>query len=164
MNSDFTNELMHFGIKRRSGRYAWGSGERPYQSGGGGFSLGNRRKKKQAAREAAEAERRAKAKAAHDAAKPDVLQRGSATQVKKYLGELSNKELQDVTTRLRLEGQIKELSSKEVKGTMEKIDKYMKDLKTIDDWAKIGISAYNSFASAYNATPEGKKNPLTKAS
>ena len=28
------NELMHFGIKRRSGRYKWGSGERPYQGEG----------------------------------------------------------------------------------------------------------------------------------
>lgn len=25
-------ELLHYGIKRRSGRYPWGSGERPYQS------------------------------------------------------------------------------------------------------------------------------------
>ena len=24
-------ELMHFGMPRRSGRYPWGSGERPYQ-------------------------------------------------------------------------------------------------------------------------------------
>lgn len=27
-----SNELYHFGIKRRSGRYQWGSGERPFQS------------------------------------------------------------------------------------------------------------------------------------
>ncbi len=27
-----TNYLIHYGIKRRSGRYPWGSGERPYQS------------------------------------------------------------------------------------------------------------------------------------
>lgn len=26
------DEIYHFGIKRRSGRYPWGSGERPYQS------------------------------------------------------------------------------------------------------------------------------------
>lgn len=25
------NELFHYGVKRRSGRYPWGSGERPYQ-------------------------------------------------------------------------------------------------------------------------------------
>lgn len=24
-------ELYHYGVKRRSGRYPWGSGERPYQ-------------------------------------------------------------------------------------------------------------------------------------
>ena len=27
------NELMHYGVKRRSGRYPWGSGEDPYQHG-----------------------------------------------------------------------------------------------------------------------------------
>ena len=26
--------LMHYGVKRRSGRYPWGSGENPYQHGG----------------------------------------------------------------------------------------------------------------------------------
>lgn len=28
------NELMHYGVKRRSGRYPWGSGENPYQHSG----------------------------------------------------------------------------------------------------------------------------------
>lgn len=28
----YSDELFHYGIKRRSGRYPWGSGERPYQS------------------------------------------------------------------------------------------------------------------------------------
>lgn len=32
------NELYHYGIKRRSGRYPWGSGDRPYQSTGGPIS------------------------------------------------------------------------------------------------------------------------------
>lgn len=48
MNSDFTNELMHFGIKHRSGRYPWGSGERPYQSGGGGFAKSNKKLQRKA--------------------------------------------------------------------------------------------------------------------
>ena len=26
--------LMHYGVKRRSGRYPWGSGDNPYQHGG----------------------------------------------------------------------------------------------------------------------------------
>ena len=28
------DELMHYGVKRRSGRYPWGSGENPYQHSG----------------------------------------------------------------------------------------------------------------------------------
>ena len=28
------DELMHYGMPRRSGRYPWGSGEDPYQHGG----------------------------------------------------------------------------------------------------------------------------------
>lgn len=32
--SDFSDELYHYGIKRRSGRYPWGSGEEPYQHSG----------------------------------------------------------------------------------------------------------------------------------
>ena len=27
----YSDELMHYGIKRRSGRYPWGSGDNPYQ-------------------------------------------------------------------------------------------------------------------------------------
>lgn len=30
-----TNYLIHYGIPKRSGRYPWGSGKRPFQSGGG---------------------------------------------------------------------------------------------------------------------------------
>ena len=34
MNPSF-DELMHYGTKRHSGRYPWGSGENPYQHEGG---------------------------------------------------------------------------------------------------------------------------------
>ena len=30
-NPPLTDELMHYGMPRRSGRYPWGSGEEPYQ-------------------------------------------------------------------------------------------------------------------------------------
>lgn len=35
MSRYYNDELYHFGIKHRSGRYKWGSGERPYQGEGG---------------------------------------------------------------------------------------------------------------------------------
>lgn len=37
------NELYHYGVKRRSGRYPWGSGDRPFQSGRHGTLLGQSR-------------------------------------------------------------------------------------------------------------------------
>lgn len=46
MNS---NELYHFGIPRRSGRYPWGSGDRPFQSSGGKASISKEERKNQRA-------------------------------------------------------------------------------------------------------------------
>ena len=34
MSSQMENELMHYGVKKRSGRYPWGSGDNPYQHSG----------------------------------------------------------------------------------------------------------------------------------
>ena len=33
-NPYYEKYLMHFGIKHKSGRYPWGSGDRPYQGDG----------------------------------------------------------------------------------------------------------------------------------
>ena len=32
--SELVDELYHYGVKRRSGRYPWGSGKEPYQHSG----------------------------------------------------------------------------------------------------------------------------------
>lgn len=46
------NELYHFGIPRRSGRYPWGSGDRPFQSSGGKATKKNKRKSEREQRSA----------------------------------------------------------------------------------------------------------------
>lgn len=151
------DELMHYGIPRRSGRYPYGSGDRPYQSTGEKHGLSGyfqRKKQKKEQEKILEKER-------HDANKGNVLQRGSATQVLKYKGELTNEELSRVIRRLELEGKLKEYSSKEVTTSMQKIDEMMKNMKTITNWANIGTDSYNTFASIYNATEAGKKKPMT---
>lgn len=45
MSRYYNDELYHFGIKHRSGRYKWGSGERPYQ-GEGGVKSGDSKSKR----------------------------------------------------------------------------------------------------------------------
>lgn len=159
-----------------SGRYPLGSGDRPYQkfegsrrkSGGiSGYIKSIRTKKNEVKmqktrneelRRRMEEEQR---KRQHDADKERVLREGTATEVMKYQGELTNQELQQAFTRLNLESQLRNLSQKEMKSAMDKVDSVMKTLKTGTEWAKIGTDTYNTFAKIYNATPEGQKNPLT---
>ena len=66
------NELYHFGTPRHSGRYPWGSGDRPKQA-----LFGSRRK-----------ERAEKNNEKYEAKKQKALTTGSATQVLKFKGDL----------------------------------------------------------------------------
>lgn len=155
-----------------SGRYPLGSGDRPYQkfegsrnkSGGiSGYIKTRRAKKIEEQRQKKRLEDEQK-KRQHDADKERVLREGSATEVMKYQGELTNQELQNAFTRLNLEAQLRGLSQKEIKSAMDKVDNVMKTIKTGTEWAKIGTETYNTFAAIYNATPEGQKKPLTLVS
>lgn len=159
-----------------SGRYPWGSGDRPYQrlEGSGqrprGISgyIRSRKMKKEEERQQKERNEELRRrledeqkKRQHDADKERVLREGTATEVMKYQGELTNQELQSAFTRLNLESQINNLSQKEMKSAMDKVDNIMKTIKTGTEWAKIGTDTYNTIAAIYNATPEGREKPLT---
>lgn len=163
------NEIYHIGMPRRSGRYPWGSGDRPFQSAKG-ISGYIRKKKQEKADVAAQKERNEQLRRAmeeeqkkqhHDADKERVLREGTATEVLKYQGELTNQELQNAVTRLNLESSLRGLSQKETKSAIDKVDEIMKNIKTGTEWAKIGTDTYNTFATIYNATPEGQSKPLT---
>lgn len=158
-----------------SGRYPLGSGERPYQKfenqrhrkGIVGYIQSKKAKKaeeeqqKQRNLELQKRMEEDQKKRQHDADKERVLREGTATEVMRYQGELTNQELQNAFTRLNLEAQLRHLSQKETKSAMDKVDNIMKTVKTGTEWAKIGTDTYNTFAAIYNATPEGQKNPLT---
>lgn len=134
-----TTYLQHYGIPRRSGRYPFGSGNRPFQ---GMKSEKDRRK--------------------YAESKESVLKKGSATQVMAYKSELTDKELQSVVQRLNMESRLSELSKKEANKNTDKIDDLMKKIKKMDDWAKIGTNVYNTIALLYNLTETGRKHPLSK--
>lgn len=162
------NDLIHYGTRRHSGRYPYGSGERPYQ---GEEKVGYFQRKKQERYRAAAAKKKAeklqKAREArslkikYEREKEKALKQGMATDVLKYKTDLTSKELQDVVTRLNLESQLKKYSSKEIETNMSRIDKIMKNVKTMTEWAIIGTAAWNTIANIYNTTSYGKINPLT---
>lgn len=156
-----------------SGRYPLGSGDRPYQkfegsrrSGGiSGYIRSRKEKKSEEKRQKAmtdarqRAEDNAKERERHIADKERVLRAGSATEVLKYKGELTNKELQDAYSRIEWERKLSSFSQSEMQSGMKKVDAMMQNLKTFNNWSSIGTDTWNFIASVYNATPEGKENP-----
>lgn len=149
--------ICHIGVLRRSGRYPWGSGKRPFQSGGG--SASSKKTKKELAAEKAK-ETRAKNKAREEE-KQRVLREGTATEVLGLKSELTTKEMSDALERIRITSQLESYSKKEVQSFMNKVDDVMQGVKTTTNWIKIGTDTYNTLAKLYNATDEGKKKPLT---
>lgn len=160
-----------------SGRYPLGSGERPYQKfegsrrkSSGGISGYIKSRKAKKAEEQAQKQREEelkkhleeeRRKRQHDADKARVLREGTATEVMKYQGELTNKELTEVADRLRLERQISGYGADETKKALDKLKTLQAYTNVGSALAKDGIEIWNSFASIYNATFEGKKNPLS---
>lgn len=162
----YANELYHYGVQGRSGRYPWGSGARPNQrleKPKGRTSLANSiKQKKEEKRKRSmleEAKRKVEEQKRLDADKQRVLKEGSATEVMKYKGQLTNKELQDAVQRINLENQLSRYASAEIKSNMDKLDAVVNNVKTVTNWTKAGIETYNTLAKIYNATEEGQKNP-----
>lgn len=145
-----------------SGRYPLGSGGRPYQKFEKAKSkIAKIRKriqtKKNKKMEKQDPGRLQKIKEAN---KEKVLRKGTAKEVLQYQGELTNQQLQEAFTRLNLEANIRRLSESEKTKARSNVDSVMKNIKTGNEWVKIGSEAYNSFASIYNITEEGQRNPM----
>lgn len=141
--------LQHHGIKGMK----WGVRRTPQQLG---HMIKQRRvkKKREAALEKARQAR--KEKAEFEANKEKVLKSGSATDVLKYKGKLTNQELQTALTRINLEQQLSQISAKEVKSGMDKVTSAMNKVEKATQAVNKGINAYNTVAKVSNSL--GKTN------
>lgn len=95
----------------------------------------------------------------HEAEKQKALSSGSAADVLKYQGELSNQELMNAINRLSYEKQLKDISQKDIVTTADKVDNVMKKIDKARDWAEKGIKAYNTVAKIVNAVNEDTVMP-----
>lgn len=158
-------DLLHFGIKRRSGRYPWGSGDRPYQSGGG-FRTRRKMKKAQKAYERLQKDQKYQQALTEKYARnrERIVKRGTPHQVEqlhKRIG-LTNQELQEATNRFRLEDDLQKALSKTQKSAFDRMDSAMDKVGKINNWTTNTIQLWNNMASLYNTTEQGSQNPMKK--
>lgn len=83
-----------------------------------------------------------------EAEKSEVLAKGSATDILKYKGKLTNQEMQTAVNRLNLERQLSELSAKEVAAGKQKtediVNKAIGTGRKVAELAETGTRLYNS--------------------
>ena len=137
---------MHYGMPRRSGRYPWGSGDRPYQ--GDGISapkkhglLSFRKKEKKASKQEIDLDKLSSAE--YEKAKRQALKTGNATEILRFKGDLTTKEMQDAVDRIRLERNLADFSQKERDDGWNAVNNAMKKVGDVKNWTKTGIEIVN---------------------
>lgn len=88
----------------------------------------------------------AKRQAELEAKKEKVLSSGKASDVMQYQGQLSNKELNDALSRIRMERELSSFSAQEKKSNWEKMDSFMGKVDKIAKYAQVGTKFYNNAA------------------
>lgn len=167
-------ELYHYGMPQRSGRYPYGSGERPYQSSEPAKkpSFRERRQEKKIIKRRTEALEKARKAAAEkrqretaeaerikklEADKERVLRAGSASEVLKYQGLLTNQELQGALSRIKWTNELQAISAKEVKSGFDKIDDVMTKIGKVNTWATTGINVAENINKVMSAIDKSMK-------
>lgn len=96
----------------------------------------------------------------YEAAKQKALKSGSAKEVLKYKGDLTQQEMQSAMSRIRWEQEMQNISSKEVTYGKAKADAFFSKVDDATGYATTTIKAYNTIANVYNAfNKEGKLLP-----
>lgn len=141
----YHDDLLHFGIKRRSGRYPYGSGNRPFQ----GEPRGKKRKNKESDRRKQEEEASKKSITyskkefqSKEEKKKFLDTASNATEVLQYRDQLTQKELQDALDRVKTIRELSGISKKEIDAAWDAIDDAVKKVGKVKNWAKTGVESF----------------------
>lgn len=148
-------ELYHSGTTgmRWYHRYHQSYNTVPTRSGKVGIFHGKESTKEKTKKDDKKVQNETKTQSAEDRAaeKEKALRSGSAEDVLKFQGELSNEELQRALNRINLEKQLGQLSAKDKKSAADKVDKIINGIDKARNWTEKGINAYNTAAKIINA-------------
>lgn len=164
--------LSHAGVSKKngapgrgSGRYALGSGARPYQREKKlGFFARRKQEKQRVAileqkkRELAEAKRVAEE---NMKLKKQIIDRPTATLVDKFAAEMTNDEIQQAINRIRLLNDVTKLKAGETpkeKTAFESFDEFMGKIGKVNKWGSTAIDSYNNVARVVNMLDQASKD------
>lgn len=83
--------------------------------------------------------------------KQQALKSGSAKEVLKYKGDLTQQEMKNAIERIRWEQDMQSIASKEVSAGKAKADKFFNSVETVTGYADKAAKAWNMAANIYNA-------------
>lgn len=93
----------------------------------------------------------------HEANKQKAIASGNAKDVLKYKGELTQQEMQYISSRIRWEQEMQSISAKERDAGKAKVDKMFATVDDVTKYASSAAKAYNMAANLYNAFNKDKK-------
>lgn len=143
------NQLYHWGIKGMK----WGI--RRYQNKDGSLTAKGRQRYAKLEDELNKLKPSNDEQESYETRKQRAVKSGSATEVLRYKGDLTQQEMQSAATRIRWEQEMKQISDKELAPGKSKVDKVMDAFGKVTDYAITGAKAYNMFANVYNAFGKG---------
>lgn len=116
--------------------------------------------KKSGGKDTEEKTKEEQTKEEYEAAKQQALKSGSAKEVLKYKGDLTQQEMQSAMSRIKWEQEMQNISSKEVTDGKAKVDAFFGKIDDVTGYATTTIKAYNTAANVYNAfNKDGKLLP-----
>ena len=148
--------LVHSGVKEKSGRYRWGSGDRPFQRlERSGITV----KKKETKENKKAPKQNSSLQPPTKSEKKDIISRANPEEIRSISRYLTTSELEDAYNRIAWTQKIDKSLTANTKTTMDKVKKVSDDMKIVSDFGRNGIDLWNQIAMIYNTTEAGKKEP-----
>lgn len=154
--------LQHYGILGMK----WGVRRTPEQLGYKTRHHGNKKssiserraankRKKQRLSSLEKARKAAADKRTFEQQKKAALETGSAADILKFKGKLTNQEMQTAINRLNLERQLSEISQKSIVSGQQKLESIIKTVGNVSSAVSKGSELYNSIAKVLNSFGDG---------